>query len=113
MNLLPNVGARPNYHLARGPGRNALAMSAAFDNGTSPLQAEPKTWLVTGVAGFVGSNLLEGLLNLNQTGVGDEVQSLVGTDQWARFRFPVPLHPAPLTGPMPFARFAFVQFEKS
>jgi len=59
----------------------------------------PKVWLVTGVAGFIGSNLLEMLLKLNQTVVGldnfatgfqhnlDEVQSLVSAEQWARFRF--------------------------
>lgn len=59
----------------------------------------PKTWLVTGVAGFIGSNLLETLLKLNQTVVGldnfatgyqknlDEVQSLVSSEQWDRFSF--------------------------
>ena len=59
----------------------------------------PKTWLITGVAGFIGSNLLEKLLLLNQTVVGldnfatghkhnlDEVQSLVTQEQWARFTF--------------------------
>lgn len=59
----------------------------------------PKTWIVTGVAGFIGSNLLEKLLKLNQTVVGldnfatghqhnlDEVKSLVLPEQWARFRF--------------------------
>ena len=63
------------------------------------LQQHPKTWLVTGVAGFIGSNLLETLLKLNQTVVGldnfatghqhnlDEVQSLVTAEQWANFRF--------------------------
>ncbi len=63
------------------------------------LVAAPKTWLVTGVAGFIGSNLLETLLNLNQTVVGldnfatgyqknlDEVQSLVSSEQWDRFSF--------------------------
>jgi UDP-N-acetylglucosamine 4-epimerase len=34
------------------------------------LAASPKTWLVTGVAGFIGSNLLETLLTLNQRVVG-------------------------------------------
>lgn len=34
------------------------------------LRAKPKTWLVTGVAGFIGSNILESLLKLNQTVVG-------------------------------------------
>lgn len=63
------------------------------------LVKSPKTWLVTGVAGFIGSNLLEKLLKLDQTVVGldnfatghqhnlDEVQSLVTAEQWGRFRF--------------------------
>jgi UDP-N-acetylglucosamine 4-epimerase len=63
------------------------------------LLAKPKTWLVTGVAGFIGSNLLETLLKLNQKVVGldnlatghqhnlDEVKSLVSTDQWNNFNF--------------------------
>ena len=34
------------------------------------LQARPRNWLVTGVAGFIGSNLLEALLGLGQTVVG-------------------------------------------
>ncbi len=58
-----------------------------------------KTWLITGVAGFIGSNLLEHLLKLDQTVVGldnfatghqrnlDEVHGLVSSDQWARFTF--------------------------
>jgi UDP-N-acetylglucosamine 4-epimerase len=63
------------------------------------LLAKPKTWLVTGVAGFIGSNLLEHLLKLNQTVVGldnfatghqhnlDEVQGEVSQEQWSRFNF--------------------------
>lgn len=63
------------------------------------LKVTPKTWLITGVAGFIGSNLLETLLKLDQTVVGldnfatghqhnlDEVQTLVTKEQWARFRF--------------------------
>ncbi len=63
------------------------------------LIAEPKTWLVTGAAGFIGSNLLETLLTFNQRVVGldnlstgyrhnfDEVQSMVSPKQWANFRF--------------------------
>ncbi|TKB46149.1 NAD-dependent epimerase/dehydratase family protein [Thalassotalea mangrovi] len=59
----------------------------------------PKIWLVTGVAGFIGSNLLEKLLLLNQTVVGldnfatgrqynlDEVKSEVTEEQWNRFSF--------------------------
>lgn len=57
------------------------------------------TWLVTGVAGFIGSNLLEHLLKLNQSVVGldnfatgyqhnlDAVQKSVTAEQWSRFRF--------------------------
>ena len=63
------------------------------------LKQAPKTWLVTGVAGFIGSNLLETLLRLDQKVVGldncatghqynlDEVQGLVSTEQWAKFTF--------------------------
>ena len=34
------------------------------------LLQQPKRWLVTGVSGFIGSNLLEALLALNQRVVG-------------------------------------------
>ena len=63
------------------------------------LPQNPKVWLVTGVAGFIGSNLLEHLLNLNQVVVGidnfstgyqsnlDEVKSSVSISQWASFKF--------------------------
>lgn len=63
------------------------------------LPTNPKTWLITGVAGFIGSNLLEHLLKLNQHVIGldnfatghqsnlDEVQSLVSPGQWSRFTF--------------------------
>ncbi|WP_336149011.1 NAD-dependent epimerase/dehydratase family protein [Acinetobacter radioresistens] len=63
------------------------------------LQQAPKIWLITGVAGFIGSNLLETLLKLNQKVVGldnfatghqhnlDEVQSLVKPEQWENFKF--------------------------
>jgi UDP-N-acetylglucosamine 4-epimerase len=63
------------------------------------LKSTPKTWLITGVAGFIGSNLLETLLKLDQRVVGldnfatghqhnlDEVKSLVTAEQWQRFKF--------------------------
>ena len=63
------------------------------------LKSAPKTWLVTGVAGFIGSNLLETLLKLDQKVVGldnfatghqynlDEVQGLVSAEQWSNFSF--------------------------
>jgi UDP-N-acetylglucosamine 4-epimerase len=59
----------------------------------------PKTWLVSGVAGFIGSNLLETLLLLNQKVVGldnfatghqhnlDEVEGTVSSQQWQNFKF--------------------------
>jgi UDP-N-acetylglucosamine 4-epimerase len=63
------------------------------------LKAEPKHWLITGVAGFIGSNLLETLLKLNQKVTGldnfatghaynlDEVKQLVSVEQWQNFSF--------------------------
>ncbi|UBQ37782.1 Vi polysaccharide biosynthesis UDP-N-acetylglucosaminuronic acid C-4 epimerase TviC [Acinetobacter johnsonii] len=63
------------------------------------LQQAPKTWLITGVAGFIGSNLLETLLKLDQKVVGldnfatgyqhnlDEVKGCVSEAQWSNFNF--------------------------
>ena len=34
------------------------------------IQTTPRTWLITGAAGFIGSNLLEALLSLNQRVIG-------------------------------------------
>ncbi len=63
------------------------------------LQDSPAVWLVTGVAGFIGSNLLETLLKLDQKVVGldnfstgyqhnlDEVRGSVSTGQWEQFTF--------------------------
>lgn len=60
---------------------------------------EPKRWLVTGVAGFIGSNLLEELLRLGQPVVGldnfatgkranlEDVRAQVGEEAWKLFRF--------------------------
>lgn len=42
----------------------------SYERAREALQAEPRTWLVTGVAGFIGSNLLELLLELDQNVVG-------------------------------------------
>ena len=70
-----------------------------YDEVKADLKANPKTWLITGVAGFIGSNLLETLLKLEQNVVGldnfatghqrnlDEVRDLVTDVQWARFQF--------------------------
>jgi len=63
------------------------------------LRSRPHTWLVTGAAGFIGSNLVEQLLRLEQKVVGldnfstgyrhnlDDVREQVGDEAWARFRF--------------------------
>ena len=73
--------------------------TTAYDSVKQQLLSQPKTWLITGVAGFIGSNLLETLLKLNQRVVGldnfatgfqknlDEVQTLVTPDQWHNFKF--------------------------
>jgi UDP-N-acetylglucosamine 4-epimerase len=62
------------------------------------IRKKPRTWLVTGVAGFIGSNLLEALLRLNQQVVGldnfstgnrnnlVQVRDAVGEIRWRRFR---------------------------
>jgi len=63
------------------------------------LRSNPKTWLITGVAGFIGSNLLEQLLQLNQKVIGidnfstghnknlEDVRSLTSKKQWQGFTF--------------------------
>jgi UDP-N-acetylglucosamine 4-epimerase len=61
--------------------------------------ANPGTWLVTGAAGFIGSNLLEALLELDQRVIGfdnfatgtrenlAEVERAIGRARWRRLRF--------------------------
>ena len=74
-------------------------MNTAYEKLQKELKSSPRTWLVTGVAGFIGSNLLETLLTLDQNVVGldnfstgfqhnlDEVRSSVTEEQWQRFAF--------------------------
>ena len=62
------------------------------------LSPTPRTWLITGIAGFIGSNLLEALLKLNQRVIGldnfstghqrnlDQVQTRVTPQQWGGLR---------------------------
>ena len=71
----------------------------AYENARAALLREPRTWLVTGVAGFIGSNLAEALLRLGQTVVGldnfstgspqnlDDLLEQAGPEAAARFRF--------------------------
>jgi UDP-N-acetylglucosamine 4-epimerase len=61
------------------------------------LPTQPKRWLITGVAGFIGSHLAEELLRLGQQVVGldnfvtgshrnlEEVRRLVGVKRWKTF----------------------------
>jgi UDP-N-acetylglucosamine 4-epimerase len=63
------------------------------------VRSTPCTWLVTGVAGFIGSHLLETLLRLNQRVIGldnfstghrgnlTDVKDAVNESEWKRFRF--------------------------
>ncbi len=65
----------------------------------SELHTSARTWLVTGAAGFIGCNLLEALLKLDQRVIGidnfatgrrinfDQVRHTVGPARWANFRF--------------------------
>jgi len=63
------------------------------------LKNSQKIWLVTGVAGFIGSNLVEELLKLNQKVIGldnfatghrynlDKIKEAVSLEQWENFTF--------------------------
>lgn len=74
-------------------------MNNAFSVCRDQLRASPKVWLVTGVAGFVGSHLMQWLLENGQSVVGldnyatgypenlAEVRDLVGPVQWEKFQF--------------------------
>jgi UDP-N-acetylglucosamine 4-epimerase len=71
----------------------------AYDKVKKKLQASPSVWMVTGVAGFIGSNLLETLLRLEQDVIGldnfstgkkqnlEQVRDLVKSTQWKKFKF--------------------------
>jgi UDP-N-acetylglucosamine 4-epimerase len=79
----------------------------AYQIAKDRIQKSPKAWLVTGAAGFIGSNLVEELLRFNQRVVGlddfstgkqrnlDEVRAAVGEAAWARFT----MHAGGITNP--------------
>ena len=72
---------------------------ARIDEVKEDLRNNPKKWLVTGVAGFIGSNLLEALLHLDQTVVGldnfftgrrenlADAEKNIEAKKWDRFQF--------------------------
>lgn len=72
---------------------------SAFERVRDELRRDRRRWLVTGAAGFIGSNLVEELLRLDQQVIGidnfatgypgnlDEVHSLVGEQRWRSFQF--------------------------
>lgn len=74
-------------------------MTTPYTETRQHLQQNSYCWLVTGVAGFIGSNLLETLLKLNQKVVGldnfstghphnlDQVKMAVGPEAWSNFKF--------------------------
>ena len=74
-------------------------MSTPYEQAKLHLLNHRSKWIVTGAAGFIGSNLVESLLKLNQRVVGldnfatghaknlDQVRELVGTQAWYNFSF--------------------------
>ncbi|HPM65950.1 MAG: SDR family oxidoreductase [Piscinibacter sp.] len=73
-------------------------MATAIEIARADLAARPRRWALTGVAGFIGSHLLEALLSLDQDVVGldnfatgsrrnlELVRDHVGESRWKRFR---------------------------
>ncbi|NRR30581.1 SDR family oxidoreductase [Oxalobacteraceae bacterium] len=78
---------------------NGSMVASAYQGAREHLEQQRYRWLVTGVAGFIGSNLLETLLQLGQDVVGldnfltgyshnlEQVRHVVGAQAWSRFQF--------------------------
>lgn len=76
---------------------NGAAPTTAYQAAREQLEHRQYRWLVTGAAGFIGSNLLQGLLELGQRVVGldnfltghrhnlEQVRSAVGPAIWRNF----------------------------
>src|SRR5919107_1713981 len=78
-------------------GGTVNAQTGAYEETKAWLREKPRTWLVTGAAGFIGSNLVEALLDLDQRVVGldnlstgyrhnlHQVQQSISGERWDRF----------------------------
>ena len=76
-----------------------IASPQKYEEAKAKIKQTPSVWLITGVAGFIGSNLLEELLKLDQRVVGldnffnglksnlDDVKTAVGEEKWENFKF--------------------------
>jgi UDP-N-acetylglucosamine 4-epimerase len=102
----PHEHCRSSTHGPGGPHGAEVLMAPvqppvapAYQAALAGLAQRRHHWLITGVAGFVGSNLLETLLRLGQQVTGldnfmtgyrenlDQVRALVPDAAWQRFRF--------------------------
>ena len=76
-----------------------IEMGSSYQEVQRLIRQRPRRWLITGVAGFIGSHLLEALLKLKQVVVGldnyatgyarnlEEVKEAAGAQAWRNFAF--------------------------